>query len=87
MLAGMDWKKYRPKVIVIEATMPASPEPNWSGWEPLVLSQRYRFAFFDGLNRYYLAEEASALVVHFEAPVNPFDKAVQLSRFRGALEE
>ncbi|MCW5681353.1 MAG: FkbM family methyltransferase [Xanthobacteraceae bacterium] len=87
VLAGADWKNYRPKVIVIEATMPASPEPNWSGWEPLVLSQRYRFAFFDGLNRYYLAEEAAALALHFEAPVNPFDKAVQLSRFRGALED
>jgi hypothetical protein len=25
--------------------------------------------------------------VHFEAPVNPFDKAVQLSRYRKALED
>jgi FkbM family methyltransferase len=87
VLAGADWGKYRPKVIVIEATMPASPEPNWGGWEPFLLSQRYRFAFFDGLNRYYLAEEAAALAVHFEAPVNPFDKAVQLSRYRRALDD
>jgi FkbM family methyltransferase len=87
VLEGADWGKYRPRVIVIEATMPASPEPNWSGWEPFLLKQRYRFVFFDGLNRYYIAEEEPALAVHFEAPVNPFDKATQLSRYRGALED
>ena len=87
VLEGADWKKYRPRVVVIEATMPASPEPNWGGWEPFLLSQKYRFVFFDGLNRYYLAEEEAALAVHFDAPVNPFDKAVQLSRYRKALED
>lgn len=87
VLEGGDWKTYRPKVVVIEATMPASPEPNWGGWEPFLLAQKYRFVFFDGLNRYYLAEEASSLAVYFEAPVNPFDKAVQLSRYRKALED
>lgn len=87
VLAGADWMKYRPRVVVIEATMPASPEPNWGGWEPFLLSQRYRFVFFDGLNRYYVSEEAAALAIHFEAPVNPFDKAVQLSRYRKALED
>lgn len=87
VLEGADWKSYRPRVVVIEATMPASPEPNWGGWEPFLLSQKYRFVFFDGLNRYYLAEEETALAAHFEAPVNPFDKAVQLSRYRKALED
>jgi len=87
VLEGGDWKTYRPKVVVIEATMPASPEPNWGGWEPFLLAQKYRFVFFDGLNRYYLAEEASSLAVYFEAPVNPFDKAVQLSRYRKALDD
>ncbi len=87
VLEGGDWKTYRPRVVVIEATMPASPEPNWGGWEPLLLAQKYRFVFFDGLNRYYVAEEEAALATHFESPVNPFDKAVQLSRYRKALED
>jgi FkbM family methyltransferase len=87
VLEGGDWKNYRPRIVVIESTMPASPEPNWGGWEPYLLSQKYRFVFFDGLNRYYVAEEESALAVHFEAPVNPFDKAVQLSHYRKALED
>lgn len=87
VLEGGDWKTYRPRVVVIEATMPASPEPNWSGWEPFLLAQKYRFVFFDGLNRYYVADEEAALAAHFEAPVNPFDKAIQLSRYRKALED
>ncbi len=87
VLEGADWERYRPRVVVIEATMPASPEPNWGGWEPFLLGQKYRFVFFDGLNRYYVAEEEAALAAHFEAPVNPFDKAVQLSRYRKALED
>ncbi|HRF07304.1 MAG TPA: FkbM family methyltransferase [Xanthobacteraceae bacterium] len=87
VLEGGDWKAFRPRVVVIEATMPASPEPNWSGWEPFLLKQNYRFVFFDGLNRYYVADEEAALAAHFEAPVNPFDKAIQLSRYRKALED
>lgn len=87
VLAGGDWNQFRPRVIVIEATMPASPEPNWSGWEPFVLEQHYRFVFFDGLNRYYVADEEAALGRHFLAPVNPFDKAIQFSRYRKALED
>ncbi|MBK8008552.1 MAG: FkbM family methyltransferase [Rhizobiales bacterium] len=87
VLEGADWKNFRPRVVVIEATMPASPEPNWGGWEPFLLSQNYRFVFFDGLNRYYVAEEEAGLAAHFEAPVNPFDKAVQLSRYRKALQD
>lgn len=87
VLEGADWKNHRPRVVVVEATMPASPEPNWGGWEPYLLKQKYRFVFFDGLNRYYIAEEEAALAAHFEAPVNPFDKAVQLSRYRKALED
>lgn len=87
VLEGGDWEHYRPRVVVIEATMPASPEPNWSGWEPFLLAQKYRFVFFDGLNRYYVADEEAALAAYFEAPVNPFDKAIQLSRYRKALED
>lgn len=87
VLEGADWAKYRPRVVVVEATVPATPEPNWGDWEPFLLKQRYRFVFFDGLNRYYLADEEAALARHFEAPVNPFDKATQFSRYRKALED
>lgn len=57
VLAGGDFKRFRPKVIVAEAVAPGSGEPAWQEWEPLLLAQGYRFALFDTLNRFYVAEE------------------------------
>jgi FkbM family methyltransferase len=62
VLAGMDFKRFRPRVVVIEALTPGSLAPAWSGWEPDLLCQGYRFAFFDRLNRFYVAEEEAALI-------------------------
>ncbi|HEY6024000.1 MAG TPA: FkbM family methyltransferase [Pseudolabrys sp.] len=57
VLAGADFKRFRPKVIVAEAVAPGSGEPAWHEWEPQLLAQGYRFALFDNLNRFYVAEE------------------------------
>lgn len=54
VINGNDWEKYRPKVLVIEATVRHK-------LKPLMKSLDYRLEFFDGLNNYYvdnrLAEE------------------------------
>jgi len=42
-------------------------------WEPILLGSRYEFVHFDGLNRWYLAEERSNLKTRFEVPPNIFD--------------
>lgn len=57
VLAGADFKRFRPKVIVAEAVAPGSGEPAWDQWEPLLLANGYRFRLFDTLNRFYVAEE------------------------------
>jgi FkbM family methyltransferase len=57
VLAGGDWQRFRPKVILIEAVTPGSNEPAWHEWEPFLLAQGYRFALFDTLNRIYVAQE------------------------------
>jgi hypothetical protein len=57
VLLGGDWRRFRPKVIVVEAVAPGSGEPAWQGWEPFLLEQGYRFALFDTLNRFYVAQE------------------------------
>jgi len=62
VLAGGDFKRFRPKVIVAEAVTPGSGEPAWQDWEPQLLSQGYRFALFDTLNRFYVAEEHPAIM-------------------------
>lgn len=57
VLAGNDWSRYRPKVIVAEAVSPGKGEPVWQEWEPHLLAQGYRFRLFDTLNRFYVAQE------------------------------
>lgn len=63
----------RPWVLVIESTLPLSQEQSHQAWEPLVLSRGYQFAYFDGLNRYYVAEQHAVLLSRFDAPPNVFD--------------
>ncbi|HEX2727520.1 MAG TPA: FkbM family methyltransferase [Beijerinckiaceae bacterium] len=61
VLAGADWRRWRPRVVVVEAVTPGSMAESWADWEPLLVQHRYAFAFFDGLNRFYVAEEEPAL--------------------------
>jgi hypothetical protein len=63
----MDWSHARPRVIVSEAIVPGSMADASASWEPFVLEQGYRFAFFDGLNRFYVADEAAELMARFPA--------------------
>lgn len=73
VLRGMDFERWRPWVLVIEATLPNSRETNHASWEHLVTERRYRYAWFDGLNRYYVAEEHPELMASFGIQPNVFD--------------
>ncbi|MBU3682876.1 MAG: FkbM family methyltransferase [Phycisphaerales bacterium] len=73
VLRGWDHGILRPWILVIEATLPDSPEPSHERWEPLVLAAGYRLALFDGLNRFYVAEERLELMPAVAAPANIFD--------------
>lgn len=80
VLAGADLVAYRPWIILVEATAPLSTRQTHDEWEPGLIGQGYRFAWFDGLNRFYLAEEhAEALSVHFRTPPNVFDDFIRAS--------
>ncbi len=74
VLEGADLVSFRPWIILAEATAPASTIPTHAGWEPLLLDAEYRFVWFDGLNRYYVAAERhDALAPAFSTPPNVFD--------------
>jgi FkbM family methyltransferase len=73
VLAGMDFARHRPRVVLIEALAPGSLAPAWADWEPGLLAADYRFAFFDRLNRFYVAREASELQARFPAEPAPWD--------------
>jgi FkbM family methyltransferase len=86
VLAGWDRRRFRPVVVVVESTVPLSPEPNHASWEPLLLEAGYSFQYFDGLNRFYLRDENPELARCFEVPPNVFDEFVLASEVRGREE-
>lgn len=73
VLRGWDSKTVRPWVILVEATIPNSPETDFAGWDPILVGADYRFVYFDGLNRFYIAAEHPELAAGFGAPPNVFD--------------
>ena len=73
VIAGADWRRFRPRLVLVEATKPWSSELNCEEWEPYLLSQGYSLQYFDGINRFYLRHEDEALAAQFSVPVNVLD--------------
>jgi FkbM family methyltransferase len=57
VIAGGDWKKYRPKIVLAESLAPFSQVPAHDTFEPPLIKAGYRYVIFDSLNRYYVPEE------------------------------
>jgi FkbM family methyltransferase len=73
VLAGNDWTRHRPWVVVVEATYPNSQVESYGDWEHLLLQAGYDHVYSDGLNRYYVAHERAQLKEAFRNPPNVFD--------------
>ncbi len=78
VLQGLDLRRWRPWVLVVESTKPNQRTPNHDQWEGYVLEADYRFAYFDGLNRYYVASEHADLIPTLAVQPNIFDSFVSL---------
>jgi hypothetical protein len=86
VLLNGDWRNYRPKLVVVEALAPYTLAPAWQAWEPFLAKQGYRYVWFDSLNRYYLAREASELAHCFETAPSSFD-CLQFRNVKPALAD
>lgn len=82
VLKTIDLQRFRPRALVIEATIPGLglkswDEPDafasWGEWEDDVLRQGYVFARFDGLNRFYVRREDRKLAPRLALPPGIFD--------------
>ena len=74
VLKSADFTKFRPWIILVEATRPNTQIPSHEEWESILLEASYRFVYFDGLNRFYVADEKySVFADKFSAPPNWFD--------------
>lgn len=78
VLAGFDLGRWRPRVLVIEATQPNSNVPSEHDWEPDVLATGYQLALFDGLNRIYVRDEDKDIVPSLSVPASVLDDFIPL---------
>ena len=63
----------RPWVLLVESTAPLSVDETYGSWESEVLNRGYEFAYFDGLNRFYVRSDMQNLKSAFGPGPNYFD--------------
>jgi FkbM family methyltransferase len=88
VLRGADFDRFRPWIVLVEATHPTTQQPSRDAWEETLLNAGYDFAYFDGLNRFYVAKEHSELSKLIAVPPNVFDDFVPVDQIEAeqALE-
>lgn len=93
VLAGNDWKRFRPRAFVIEATLPFTTTLCHHAWEPILLNAGYTFGYFDGINRFYVREDEREMLTALQsAPINVLDhfmtqQTADLAAHARSLEE
>ena len=72
VLAGNDWTRFRPRMVLVEATFPERPERRPTGVRQFLEERGYRHALFDGLNDFYVERDFKTQGT-FALPPNVFD--------------
>lgn len=79
VIESINFSRYKPSVLCIEATEPTTDSPSYQAWEGLLIKNNYVFAMFDGLNRYYVHKDlVSSLLPRFIV----IDMCVKKSKFK-----
>ena len=86
VLSSIDLTHTRPWIILAEATLPESRTESHQSWEHILLKYNYLFVYFDGLNRFYLANEKVGLKSAFNTPPNIFDGFIRLREWNTHVE-
>jgi FkbM family methyltransferase len=73
VLEGCAFTEVRPKVLVIESTLPETNIRREDGIREYLDARRYNFVFFDGLNDYYVASECCEFAGVLALPANVLD--------------
>lgn len=82
VLESFSFKKVRPWIVVIEATKPNTTIDISQKWEYILLEHQYSFAYFDGINKFYVAKEYPHLMDSFGYPPNAFDDFISIDQYR-----
>lgn len=73
IIGATDWRRWRPELILVEATLPYSNIRQDKKWNRYFHAAGYHLVFFDGINAYYLREESLHRRHAFDRPVNVLD--------------
>lgn len=65
VLLGADLVNFRPKLIMVESTIPNSDIPNFEEWESILFDAGYCYIYQRGVNRYYIENENTDLKNRF----------------------
>lgn len=96
VLRGIDLRRHRPKIILLESKMPVTINmvdrvdevPDRAGeYTGYLAPFGYRFVYHDGLNAFYVAEEHRALEKAFSRPPGTFDKISHEASIRPYREQ
>jgi FkbM family methyltransferase len=85
VITGADLRKFRPWIMIVEATKPNSMEEVYEEWDGLLTGAGYLFAYADGLNRFYVAVEHSELIQFLKYPPNVFDDFIRADQLNFEL--
>lgn len=80
VIAGGDWSRHRPRVLVVEATEPGTSIRSHQEWEPILVEAGYRCALFDGLNRFYADAGDEEALTRLAAPASVLDAYERYTR-------
>ncbi|MEA5390271.1 FkbM family methyltransferase [Cyanobium gracile UHCC 0139] len=73
IIAAADWSRHRPEVLVVESSEPYTNIRMKTPWQDVLKQNRYLFAYFDGINDFWVREESAHLCEIFQVPVNVLD--------------
>lgn len=76
VLRSFDLRRWRPWVVVVEATRPLSREASYEDWDPILVDAGYRMTLFDGVSRFYVSEDHPELVGELSYPACSLDDYV-----------
>ena len=82
VIEGLNLDLHCPWIVVIESTLPNSTVQSHKQWQSLIINNNYSMVYFDGLNRYYCANEHLHLKKYFKTPPNVFDSFTRYNEYR-----
>ena len=87
VLSGNDWERFRPSVVLVEATYPESRERRPTNIRGFMEQRGYQHVLFDGLNDFYL-EHSFQQPPGLTLPPNVFDQFVprEIADLRNQVE-